>query len=90
MRPLALLLAGASGSQITSDLDKVEQGLFTYYLLKGMRGDADKDGTVTVAELYPFVRVGVSERASRELNRDQTPVLIGGAGERGAVPVSRR
>ena len=86
------MFAGASGSQITSDFDKVEHGLFTYYLLKGMRGDADKDkdGTVTVAELYPFVRGGVSERASRDLNRDQTPVLIGGAGERGSTPVARR
>lgn len=90
--PKLAVLAGASGSQITSDLDKVEHGLFTYYLLKGMRGDADKnkDGTVTLAELYPFVRGGVSERASRELNRDQTPVLIGGSGERGDLPVARR
>lgn len=90
--PKLAVLAGASGSQIASDLDKAEHGLFTYYLLKGMRGDADKDkdGTVTLAELYPFVRGGVSERASRELNRDQTPVLIGGSGERGELPVARR
>jgi len=90
--PRISVLAGASGAQITSDLDKVEHGLFTYFLLKGMRGDADadRDGTITLGELYPFVRGKVSERASRELNRDQTPVLIGGAGPRAATPVVRR
>jgi hypothetical protein len=90
--PRLAVLTGASGSQVTSDLDKVEHGLFTYFMLKGMRGDADadRDGTITLGELYPFVRAGVSERASRELNRDQTPTLIGGAGPRASLPVVRR
>lgn len=90
--PKLAVLTGASGTQITSDLDKVEHGLFTYFLLKGMRGDADadRDGTITLRELYPFVRGRVSERASRELNRDQTPSLIGGAGARADLPIVRR
>ena len=90
--PKLAVLTGASGTQITSDLDKAEHGLFTYYLLKGMRGDADanRDGTITLGELYPFVRGKVSDRASRELNRDQTPTLIGGAGPRASLPVVRR
>lgn len=90
--PKLSVLAGASGTQITSDFDKVEHGLFTYYLLKGMRGDADadRDGSITLGELYPFVRKNVSDRASRDLNRDQTPILLGGAGARAALPVTRR
>lgn len=89
--PKLTVLAGATGSQITSDLDAVEHGLFTYYLLKGLRGgaDADRDGVVRLGELYPFVREHVSTRASRELNRDQTPVLLGGASAR-TLPLSRR
>lgn len=89
--PRLVVLAGASGTQITSDLDRAEHGLFTYYLLKGLRGDADgdKDGTVSLGELFPYVRAQVSERASRELNRDQTPVLLGGAEAR-AWPLARR
>ena len=90
--PKLAVLAGASGTQITSDLDRAEHGLFTYFLLKGMRGDADadRDGVVTLGELYPFVRGRVSDRASRELNRDQTPVMHGGTGERSSLPVVRR
>lgn len=89
--PRVVVLAGASGTQISSDLDRAEHGLFTYYLLMGLRGDADedKDGTVTLGELYPFVRARVSERASRELNRDQTPVMLGGRDSR-AWALARR
>lgn len=89
--PRVVVLAGASGTQISSDLDRAEHGLFTYYLLMGLRGDADedKDGTVTLGELYPFVRARVSERASRELNRDQTPVMLGGRDAR-AWALARR
>ncbi len=90
--PKLAVLTGASGTQVTSDFDKGEHGLFTYFLLKGMRGDADadRDGTITLGELYPFVRGRVSERASRDLNRDQTPGLIGGAGPHASLPVVRR
>ncbi|MBI5058023.1 MAG: caspase family protein [Nitrospirae bacterium] len=72
------VLAAASGTQISSDYDKVKHGLFTYYLLKGMRGDADsdKDGKVSLAELYDYIKENVSRTASIELNRDQTPVLL--------------
>ena len=90
--PKLAVLTGASGTQVTSDLDKVEHGLFTYFVLRGMRGDADadRDGTITLAELYPFVRSKVSDRASRDLNRDQTPALLGGADRNASLPVVRR
>ncbi|HAH05906.1 MAG TPA: hypothetical protein DCM05_05140 [Elusimicrobia bacterium] len=73
-----VVLAAGTGGQVSSDLDKAKHGLFTYYLLKGMRGeaDADGDGQVTVGELYEYARVQVSREASRELNRDQTPALL--------------
>ncbi|MCX5854731.1 MAG: caspase family protein, partial [Deltaproteobacteria bacterium] len=34
------VVAASTGSQISSDYDKVRHGLFTYYLLRGIRGDA--------------------------------------------------
>ncbi|MBI4683313.1 MAG: caspase family protein [Nitrospirae bacterium] len=72
------VLAAASGTQISSDFEKVRHGLFTYYLLKGMKGDADKDNNnnVELQELYDYVKENVSETASTELNRDQIPVLL--------------
>lgn len=72
------VLASASGTQISSDFDKVRHGLFTYYLLKGMKGAADKDknGKIELQELYNYVKENVSETASAELNREQMPVLL--------------
>ncbi|MCK4820710.1 caspase family protein, partial [bacterium] len=57
------VIAGSTGNQISSDYDRVEHGLFTYYLLRGMRGDADKNmnGVVDLGELYDYVRTNVSE-----------------------------
>jgi uncharacterized caspase-like protein len=52
-------------------------GLFTHFLLEGMRGKADtnpKDGTVTVRELFDYVREQVSEAAQKE-GRSQHPVI---------------
>ncbi|MCX5835385.1 MAG: hypothetical protein NTX62_00110 [Deltaproteobacteria bacterium] len=88
------VVAASTGSQISSDYDKVRHGLFTYYLLRGIRGDADveKHGVVNLGALYHYVRTKVSEKASLEFNRDQTPVLLPSdvmAGERTKMPVAR-
>ena len=71
------VLAASTGTQISSDYDKEQHGLFTYFLLKGLRGEADSDanGTVEVHELYGYASKKVASVASEEFNRDQTPVL---------------
>ena len=73
-----MIIAASSGAQMSSDYDKVSHGLFTYYLLRGIRGEASKDktGTVELGGLYEFVRKNVAETASLEMNRDQTPMLL--------------
>ncbi|MEK7196942.1 MAG: caspase family protein [Nitrospirota bacterium] len=88
------VIAASTGSQISSDYDKVHHGLFTYYLLRGIRGDADieKQGVVNLGSLYQYVSTKVSEKASLEFNRDQTPVLLQSAvlaAERTKMPVAR-
>ncbi|MGV8057680.1 MAG: caspase family protein [Smithellaceae bacterium] len=73
-----IVIAGATGSQISSDYDRAKHGLFTYYLLRGLRGEADKTraGSVELGGLYNYVKTNVAEKASLELNRDQTPILL--------------
>ncbi len=75
-----MVLAAATGTQISSDYDKAEHGLFTHYLLTGLQGeaDADKDQVVTLRELVPYVKERVAHTAVEELNREQTPVLLPG------------
>ncbi len=75
-----IVFAAAAGSQVSSDYEKVKHGLFTYFLLKGMGGEAglsdtNRNGEVSLEELSRYVAVQVSEVAIRDLNREQTPVL---------------
>ena len=43
-------------TQITYDHPDMNNGIFTYYLLRGLRGDADNgDKNVTVAELHDYI-----------------------------------
>ena len=50
-------------------------GVFTYFLLKGLNGDADynKDGRVTLGELIPYL----SEQVRRETRNAQSPTIAG-------------
>lgn len=87
------ILAAATGTQISSDYDKEQHGLFTYYMLKGLRGEADsnKSGTVELDELFQYVRNAVIMIASEELNRDQTPLLqppLERIGSRGKIQIT--
>jgi formylglycine-generating enzyme required for sulfatase activity len=89
-----MVLAAASGTQISSDYDKAEHGLFTHYLLTGLQGeaDADQDQIVTLRELVPYVKEHVATTAVDELNREQTPVLLPGEqaiGKRIALPLAK-
>ena len=47
------VFSASSGSQISGAIKEKEHGLFTYYLLKGMSGDADtnKDKSIQINEL---------------------------------------
>jgi tetratricopeptide (TPR) repeat protein len=72
------VLSAASSGQFSGALKEKEHGLFTYYVLKGLGGDADynKDKKLTMGELGKYVRVKVKERAAIE-GREQTPELQG-------------
>ncbi len=79
------VITAATGTQISSDYEKEQHGLFTYFVLRGLRGEADidKNGSVEVDELYEYVRKEVSNVASEELDRDQTPLLYPHLGQMG-------
>jgi uncharacterized caspase-like protein len=71
------VLAAARGTQAAGDLPDARHGTFTWYLARGLRGEADSDGDgdITVTELGRFVERGVS-RAAALSNREQRPVAI--------------
>ncbi|MGC4095819.1 MAG: hypothetical protein QM706_01770 [Nitrospira sp.] len=73
-------LALIGGEDLTKGLedDQHRHGLFTYYLLKGLRGDADTNHnrTVTFGELTSYVRQKVAWAAKVRFNQEQRPLLI--------------
>jgi hypothetical protein len=72
------VFSASSGSQISGALREKEHGLFTYYLLKGMSGDADinKDKSIQINELSSYVSKNVKDQAAIN-GREQTPELQG-------------
>ena len=70
-------LNATSTGQISNAFPEKEHGLFTYYLLRGLKGaaDADDNGWISVKEIYEYVRHHV-DRESRRLQSRQTPVIV--------------
>ncbi|MBD1155648.1 caspase family protein [Pelagibacterales bacterium SAG-MED16] len=65
-------------NQISSGLEEANHGIFSYFLMKGLEGNADtnKDKKITNGELLAYMEQNVSMKAS-ELGRQQNPSLTG-------------
>jgi uncharacterized caspase-like protein len=70
-------LSAADAGQLSNAYPDVKHGLFTYYLLRGLKGEADTndDHWVSVKELFDYIKSNVS-RAARRMGADQTPVIM--------------
>ncbi|MCK4357747.1 MAG: caspase family protein [Candidatus Cloacimonetes bacterium] len=65
-------------NQISSGYTEQRHGLFTYFFLKGLQGNADKnkDDSISVNELDYYLKNNVPKIAG-QMNREQTPQIIG-------------
>ena len=74
-----VVLAAASGEQISSFYQEKSHGLLTYFFLKGLQGaaDEDKDGAVDLGELFDYVKPNVVKSARKLNNVEQTPQIVG-------------
>jgi uncharacterized caspase-like protein len=70
-----VILTASAANEVSVEKDDLQHGVFTYYLLEGLRGaaDMDRDGTITVDEAYRYV----SERVPRATGQEQHPVKKG-------------
>jgi len=70
-----VILTASDTNEISVEKDELKHGVFTYYLLEGLRGkaDFDRDGIVTVDEIYQYV----SEKVPQATGQDQHPVRKG-------------
>lgn len=73
-----LHLIGMTGLRDGLEPAKLRHGLFTYYLLRGLKGDADAnaDGDVTLGELITFVERTVPAAAKKDFSQEQRPFVV--------------
>ena len=78
--PNFTFISASSNDQISSASPELKHGIFSYFLMKGMEGDADqnKDGKITVAEMQDYLTDMVGRKAMG-MNRKQQPQLFGDA-----------
>lgn len=75
----AVVFSSTGKDQVSHWYPEKQHSLFTYFFMKGLRGDADKDSDkkITVAELKEYLKDKVPYRARRLTGREQTPVVVG-------------
>ena len=73
-----VIISASRPNEVSLELAELGHGVFTYYLLEGLRGRADRnrDGVVTISELYEYVEEQV-ERKAREAGGRQHPIMRG-------------
>lgn len=69
------LMMSSAASEVSLEYSGLRQGVFSHYLLKGMKGGADTNGDkiVNVSELFAYISKGVASYTAQK----QTPVLTG-------------
>ena len=72
-------MAAASGDQFSSTYDEKGHGLFTYYMLKGIKYEdvIKQDGSIAISDLFDYLKPQVERVARKQYNNEQTPQLIG-------------
>ena len=76
------VFTAASGTQKANPLEEAKHGLFSYFLMKGMEGEADSnnDNVITAGELHAYVQQNVIQQSdgaqTPELQGDVNRVLV--------------
>lgn len=73
------VLSASAGDQISSTYDEKGHGLFTYFMLKGIKNEdvVKQDGSIDIGSLFNYIKPQVSSIARKKYNNEQTPQLVG-------------
>jgi uncharacterized caspase-like protein len=82
------IITASRPSEVSIELPELGHGIFSYYLVNGLKGAADlnRDGIVSLQELYEYVEQQVTAK-SRAVGGNQHPVMKGEM--EGALPLSK-
>lgn len=72
------VISASQGDQISSTYEEKGHGLFTYFLLKGIRNEdvTTQDGSLKIDDLYSYLKPQVERIARKQYNSEQTPQLM--------------
>ncbi|MBE0662711.1 MAG: caspase family protein [Bacteroidales bacterium] len=72
-----VIIMSSKPTETSQENPMIRQGAFTYYLLKGLKGSADRnnDNIISLKELFPYVKGNVLNFTANK----QTPVIEGNA-----------
>jgi len=70
-----VIMTASGANEVSAENDELKHGVFTYYLVEGLKGmaDADEDGLITVEEVYRYV----SDKVPQATGQEQHPVKKG-------------
>lgn len=70
-----IILSASGANEVSAENDELKHGVFTYHLIEGLKGkaDYDRDGVITVDEVYRYV----SEQVPLSTGQEQHPVRKG-------------
>jgi len=70
-----VLLLSSMGDEYSLERSGIRQGIFSHYLIRGLKGEADtnRDNVVSVVELFDYVKANVTTSTDHK----QNPVLSG-------------
>ncbi|MCX5853684.1 MAG: caspase family protein [Deltaproteobacteria bacterium] len=73
------VLSASSGDQTSSTYDEKGHGLFTYFMLKGIKNEdvVKPDGSIKMDDLFGYIKPQVERIARKQYNNEQTPQLMG-------------
>ena len=73
-----IIFTASNYDQTSGSIEEAKHGMFSYYLMKGLEGNADnnKDKKITNGELIAYLKSNVSQEAFTQ-NREQDPMLAG-------------
>ena len=79
-----VMLLSSMADEFSIEASGIRQGIFSYYLLQGLKGECDKnkDSVVSVVELFDYVNNGVTSYTKGK----QNPILSGNYEE--TMPIS--
>lgn len=72
-----IILTSSSANEVSIESEEFKHGIFTYYLLQGLKGNADydQDNEIDIDELSLYIK----KQVRKETNGAQTPVKRGDA-----------